>query len=45
LSFWPFRYDRLAAERGSVGLTVDANTLNPEAEEYRLVARASEAHS
>jgi hypothetical protein len=45
LSFWPFRYDQLAAELESVGLTVDANTFNPEAEEYRVVARASEAHS
>jgi hypothetical protein len=45
LSFWPFRYDQLAAELESVGLTVDANTFNPEAEEYRVVARTAGAHS
>ena len=29
----------------SVGLTVDASTFDPEAEEYRVVARPAEAHS
>src|SRR3954463_15888565 len=45
LSFWPFRYEQLVAELESVGLTVDANTFHPEAEEYRVVARRAEAHS
>src|SRR3954454_9678582 len=45
LSFWPFRYEQLVAELESVGLTVDASTFNPEAEEYRVVARRAEARS
>ncbi len=45
LSFWPFRYEQLVAELESVGLTVDASTFNPEAEEYRVIARTAEAHS
>jgi hypothetical protein len=45
LSLWPFRYEQLVAELESVGLTVDASTFNPEAEEYRVVARTAEAHS
>jgi|SRR5215203_6742794 len=45
LSFWPFRYEQLVAELESVGLTVDASTFNPEAEEYRVVARTAGAHS
>jgi SAM-dependent methyltransferase len=45
LSFWPFRYEQLVAELESVGLTVDASTFNPEAEEYRVVARTADAHS
>lgn len=39
LSFWPYQYEQLVAELQSVGLTVEANTFNPEAEEYRVVAR------
>jgi hypothetical protein len=45
LSFWPFRYEQLVAELGSVGLTVDASIFNPEAEDYRVVARTAGAHS
>jgi hypothetical protein len=45
LSLWPFRYEQLVAELESVGLTVDASTFNPEAEEYRVVARRAAAHS
>jgi hypothetical protein len=38
LSFWPYRYDELVAELGSVGLGVVESTFDPDADQYRVVA-------
>lgn len=38
LSSWPYRYDELVSELQSVGLGVERNTFNPEAENYMVVA-------
>lgn len=46
LSIWPFRYDDLVAELGSVGLRVETTTFEPAADNYTVVAaslRAGEA--
>lgn len=43
LSFWPFRYEELAAELESVGLEVETTTFAPAADMYTVVARRAGA--
>ena len=43
LSIWPYRYEELVAQLGSVGLTVQSTTYDPESDGYMVVANRGQA--